>query len=93
MPMPRPGTHVPVKFADSGRVNAHPELAADFIHRVLKLDWAWISDQSSLWDFHSEDSNDALITKIKEIYGVDVSDIESARLCDIFERISESQSR
>ncbi len=44
------------------------------------MDWAWISDESSLWDFHSNETDDALIAKIKELYGVDVSDIASARL-------------
>ncbi len=31
-------------------------------------------------------------TKIHEVYGVDVSDIESARLWAIFERIEESRA-
>lgn len=87
-PLPRPGTHVPIEFASRQRVDAYPELAEDFIRRVLNLDWAWISDESSLWDFHSSDDNTALIAKIKEVYGVDVSDIASARLSEILERIA-----
>lgn len=51
--LPRPGTAVPVKFAASERVNAHPDLSADFIQRVLGLDWAWISDESSPLGFPS----------------------------------------
>ena len=53
---PRPGTDVdiPVEFSSSERVNAHPELAGDFIDRVLGLGWAWISDESTLWDFPPE---------------------------------------
>jgi hypothetical protein len=86
--LPRPGTHVPIQFVSQERVSAHPELAEDFIHRVLKLDWAWISDESSLWDFHKDETNNILIVKIKEVYGVDVSDIQSARLSEIFERIA-----
>ena len=91
--LPRPGTHVEIDFASRERVDAHPELTEDFVRRVLNLDWAWISDESSLWDFHSEDNNQALIVKINEIYGVDVSDIESAKLWQILDRIAASESR
>jgi hypothetical protein len=90
-PLPRPGTHVPIEFAARQRVSAHPELAEDFIRRVLNLDWAWISDESSLWDFHHGEDNAALIAKIKEVYGVDVSDIRSAKLSEILERIAMEQ--
>src|SRR5438552_10082909 len=92
--LPRPGTRVPLQFASRGRVNRHPMLAEDFVRRVLDLDWGWISDESSLWDFHHDKTNDALISKINEIYGVDVLDIQSARLSEIFERIAiEQKSR
>src|SRR5215470_6905522 len=89
--LPRPGKHVEIEFASRERVDAHPELAEDFIHRVLNLDWAWISDESSLLDFHNSDDNQALIAKIKEVYGVDVSDIESAKLWQILDRIATSR--
>jgi hypothetical protein len=89
--LPRPGTRVPVEFSSQERVGAHPALAENFIQCVLNLDWAWISDESSLWDFHREETNDALISRIKEVYGVDVSDIQSARLCEILERIAARQ--
>ena len=52
------------------------------------MEWAWISDESRLWDFHSEETNDALYAKIEEVYGVNVSDIESAKLSEILERIA-----
>jgi hypothetical protein len=89
--LPRPGTHVPIEFASHERVNAHPELADDFIHKVLELDEVWISDESSLWDFHTDETNDILCSRIKEIYGVEVSDIQSARLSEILERIAAEQ--
>ena len=89
--LPRPGTHVEIEFASRERVNAHAELAEDFIRRVLKLDWAFVSDESSLWDFHSSDDNQDLIAKIKEVYGVDVSDIQSAKLWQILDRIATSR--
>jgi predicted RNase H-like HicB family nuclease len=86
--LPRPGVNVPIEFASRERVNAHPELAQDFIHRVLGLQWAFISDKSSLWDFHTEENNDALVAKIHEVYRVDVSDIESGNLYQILDRIA-----
>lgn len=86
--MPRPGTHVPIEFAANERVEAHRALADDFINRVLELDWAWISDESSLWDFHENDTNEELCTRVKDVYGVDISEVKSARLCEIFERIA-----
>jgi len=66
-------------------------LADDFIRRVLQLDWAWVSDESRLWDFHHLETNAAIVAKIREVYGVDVSDIESANLTDILDRIAANQ--
>jgi hypothetical protein len=92
-PMPRPGTKVPIEFAPSSRVYADPELTDDFICRVLGLDWAFVSDQSSLWDFHTGETNEVLIAKIKDLYGVDVSDIESGNLAAILDRIATGRDR
>jgi len=89
--LPRPGTKVPIEFVKSNRVDQHSELAKDFIQRVLEIEWAWISDESSLWDFHGDETNESLTEKIRNIYGVDVSDITSGNLADIFDRISNSR--
>jgi hypothetical protein len=91
--MPRPGTKAPIEFAPSDRVRAHPELTDDFIQRVLGLDWAFVSDESSLWEFHTDDSNDVLNAKIREVYGIDVSDLESGNLAEILERIAARQTQ
>ncbi|MFC5865430.1 hypothetical protein ACFPT7_24205 [Acidicapsa dinghuensis] len=91
-PVPRPGTKVPIEFASQEKTNAFPSLTDDFIHRVLQLEWAWISDESSMWDFHTADNNDEFVARIKEIYDVDVSDIESAKLWQIFERIESKRN-
>jgi hypothetical protein len=85
--LPRPGTKVPIEFAASGRVDQHAELAKDFIKRVFDLDAAWISDESSLWDFHGDKTNEFLTDKIRRVYGVDVSEISSGNLADIFDKI------
>lgn len=86
-PLPRPGVNVPIEFAPRERIGAHAKLAEDFMHRILGLEEAWISDKSSLWDFHFDETNEELLAKIRQVYGVDVSDIESAKLWEIFERI------
>jgi hypothetical protein len=91
--LPRPGTRVPIEFASQERVSRHPELARDFIRRVLDVEGAWISDESSLGDFHTRETNDELIAKIREIYGVDVADIHSAKLCEILERVASMNYR
>jgi hypothetical protein len=91
--LPRPGTKVPIEFVKTNRVDQHSELAKDFIRRVLEIEWAWISDESSLWDFHGDETNGKLNDKIRQIYGVDVSDISSGNLAQILEKISKSSAR
>ena len=93
MPYTRTGKKVRIEFALQEKVSSDPALSNDFIERVLGLEGAWISDESNLWDFHSEQTNEHLYAKIREIYGVDVSDIQPARLWAIFERIEESRRR
>ncbi len=88
--LPRPGTKVPIEFAARDRVSQHPELEKEFIRQVLEVNWVWISDESSLGDFHDEDTDRRLIDKIRRIYGVDVSDISTGNLADIFDRIAKS---
>lgn len=91
-PLPRPGTGVPIEFSKTDRIDKHSALADDFVKRVLELPWAWISDDSTLWDFHVHESNSALYAKIRDAYGVDVSDISSGNLADILDRISQQNS-
>jgi len=92
-PLPRPGTSVPIEFAAQERVNQDPDFKEEFVRRVIGLEWAWISDESSLSDFHTEETNDSMVKKIMDIYGVDVSDIESGNVARILERITSSRLR
>ena len=85
--IPRPGTKVPITFAPQVRVNADKELADDFIQRVLKLEWAWITDESSLWDFVTGTSIKEFQDCIFLIYGVAVYDVADGNLATILERI------
>jgi len=86
--MIRPGVNAAIELAAQELVFVNRELSEDFTRRVLNLDWAWISDESSLWDFHTDETNEQMLEKVLEVYGVDVSDIESARLSEIFNRIA-----
>ena len=86
--LPRPGKHVPITFASQSRVLSHQALAEDLLMRVFEIQEAWISDESSLWDFCMDETLDEPLRKIREIYHVDVSDIQSANLADILDRIA-----
>jgi hypothetical protein len=87
--LPRPGTKVPLEFASTVEADRLRDIGRDFLARVLDLnpDECFISDESSLWDFHDQETNDVLYEKIRNIYGVDVSAIEGANLCAIFRKI------
>jgi hypothetical protein len=89
-PLPRLGTRVPLKFASDERVRRQQQLVVDFMNRILGLQYeeCFVSDQSSLWNFHEEESNDFLNKKVLAVYGVDISDLESALIVDILERIA-----
>ena len=87
-PLPRPGTGLPIEFAPQDRIMAHTDLADDFVKRVLEVEGAWISDESTLWEFSLIESDDVFHARIKEIYGVDVSDIKSGNIAAILERIA-----
>src|SRR5271155_1712532 len=52
-PAIRPGTNWPLEFASQEKVSCDEALSEEFIQKVLGLEWAWISDESSLWDFHT----------------------------------------
>ena len=88
--LPRPGMSVPLAFAPDGRGRRHEMLARDFFDRIVGVsyDECFVSDQSSLWDFHEDESNDVLCKRVLEVYGIDISDLESAVLADILDRIA-----
>jgi hypothetical protein len=91
-PAIRPGANWPIEFVSQEEVSKYGALGEEFIQRILGLEWTWISDESSLWDFHTQQSNELLYAKIREVYGIDVSDIESARLSAIFKRIEDARA-
>lgn len=80
----------PLEFASKEKIQPYSEIAEQFIELVLDLQWVFLSDESSLYDFVSIDKVADLEEKIKEVFGVDVSDIEDKNLFKIFERIDGS---
>ncbi len=89
--LPRPGTKVPIKieFASTNEIDNYEFIAVDFFRKILRMNLydCFISDESSLWDFNTEETIEHLFHKILENYEVDVSDIESGNLVVIFKRI------
>lgn len=85
--VPRPGIRVPLQLAPDEQITLSGEVRVDFITRVLELEWAWLSDESSLWDFHAEENNDSYYQRILAVYGVDVSDVPNANISEILKRI------
>ncbi|HEY2976036.1 MAG TPA: hypothetical protein VGJ48_26210 [Pyrinomonadaceae bacterium] len=74
-------------------VDKFESIVPDFFERILDMDRSdcLITDESSLWDFHTEGSNDPFYFKILEAYGIDVSDVEKGNLAKIFQRIMDAK--
>lgn len=83
------GKKMKFELAPTEKIDAYEELAIDFFERVLGMsrEDCLITDESSLWDFHTEKSGEEFYHKIAEVYGVDVSDVKGGNLVEIFERI------
>ena len=90
--LPRPGTGAPLEWATTVEVERFDAIATDFLEKVLGFEEQVaivINDESSLFDFGSIDES---LEKIREVYAIDVSDVEGANLARIFARIAETQS-
>lgn len=87
----------PRKFelASTTEVDKFESIVPDFFERILDMDRndCLITDESSLWDFHTEGSNDPFYSKILEAYGIDVSDVTKGNLAKIFQRIMDAKER
>lgn len=71
----------------------HKALAEDFITNILGLDYAttFITPQAGLSDFIGLEGSEEFPARIKERYGVDISDMKEDHLLDIFERIARAR--
>jgi hypothetical protein len=91
--LPRPGRGAPleIEMASQDLLRQHEALVRDLLQRVLGFnpDECLVTDESSLWDFHNEETNAEYVRKISLLYGVDVSDIDPPTLAAIAERLHE----
>jgi hypothetical protein len=92
-PLPRPGSYKAIEFASSEKLESYREVEEDFVRHILDVEWAFLSDESSLWDFSMEETLAEFYERITKRYGVDVSNIEGANLVAIFDRIGRSKQQ
>jgi hypothetical protein len=78
-----------IEFASDARISRYSNLQEEFAWQILEIKGWFVSDESSLWDFTMEDTLERSYAKIRNVYGVDVSDIEGALIWKILKRISE----
>ena len=81
-----------ITFASMERIEAFGQLAGDFMGQVFDFlpGEYLISDESDLLDFTQMGSSDTseIWTRITEVYGVSLPDVESERLVNIFTEIA-----
>lgn len=76
------------ELAPTGGVDLFWEIAEDFMQKIFAFapgDYL-ITDESSLYDFIDDEIKD-IYSRIQKEYDLDVSDLESANLFEIFQRI------
>ena len=85
-----------IEFAPQISVEQFEDIAVDFFPKILDRPYSsvLITDESSIYDFDFELTEEEvkhdthpILKKIKDVYKIDVSDIEDLNLCKIFERI------
>jgi len=93
--LPRPGAYKALDFEFGSRdlISRYPELEDEFIRDILGLPWAFLSDESSLWEIHGQEDNEELYAKIAAKYGVDVSDVAYANIAAILANINAETKR
>ena len=85
-----------VELAPAGGIELFRDIADRFMSRVFDLEPGdyLITDESSLTDFVGMDDVELadLGLKVKELYGLDVSDVDGGNLLQIFVRIAATDS-
>ena len=84
-----------IEFASTTGVIMFPDISEDFMKKIFNLEpeQYLISDESSLFDFTGLDEIELtdIQKKIQDVYDLDVSDISSGNLLEIFMRIHHSK--
>ena len=89
--LPRPGTGLPIEFPSTAIVEGLHEIMADFEAKILEtygIGEVVITDNSSLHDFAPNPSVQDSIDRIREVYGIDVSDVPGLNMAEILARIA-----
>lgn len=85
-----------ISFASTTGIDKYSEISEDFMKKIFDFELAdyLITDKSSLYDFTSRDNMELtdIQDKIKEVYDLNVSDIKSGNLLEIFMRIDQKRS-
>lgn len=88
---PRPGTSVPLSFADTSQIDDLEDVSPDFFESILDLNYyeCFISDESSLTDFGRDD--DETLQKINTIYGLGLTDLGDGNIVRLLTLIKEKR--
>ena len=93
--LPRPGwqrgpqTNVP----PTERIAGHWKLKHEFLENIV-FPWALISDDSTLLDLDSDRASpEDLAERIRNYFGVNVSDVSHEKIVDIFDRIEAKRAK
>ena len=80
-----------IEFASTAGVKGFQTISEDFMRRIFNFEPGeyLITDETSLRDFTGLDEVELsdIYTRILDLYSLDVSDIQSGNLLEIFERI------
>jgi len=87
---PRPGTKVPLSFADTSQIDNLEDVAPDFFEKILDLDYyeCFISDESSLTDFGRDDEE--TLQKINITYSLGLTDLGDGNIVRLLTLIKDS---
>lgn len=85
-----------IELASTAGIELFEDIAEEFMFRIFGFEAGdyLITDESSLRDFKGVDEMELadIQRRIRRVYGLDVSDLASGNLLEIFVRIHERQS-
>lgn len=84
-----------IELASTTGIDKFDEIAEDLMRRVFELgvNEYLITDESSLWDFTFAADLSDVHRKIQQEFGLDPSDLKSARLLEIFGKLHEQREQ
>ena len=76
-----------IEFESREKIEPLQDLADQFLERIFGASGAFITDESSLWDFEPNEDLSAIHKKIQKEYGINVRDVANGTLVEILTRI------